>query len=230
METRRLLLAFVLSLAVIAIWYALFPPAKPKPPEPLPAQRQKAAPSPAPLPGAPTPAAAPGTAGAPASPAPAVSAAPPVQAAAEEAVTLQAGRARAVFNNRGAQLTSLLAPELSNPKSGTLELVRQRAGVPYPYALTAGDGLQPSPLNQALFQVQRGADGRSVTFRVVRGGSPGLIRSGPLCEAQLWRKTVASSEGPHGRRHRSERGHRPGDGGRASRDGGPCRARATTRA
>jgi hypothetical protein len=31
-ETRRLLLAFVLSLAVIAIWYTVFPPARPKPP------------------------------------------------------------------------------------------------------------------------------------------------------------------------------------------------------
>ncbi len=169
-----MLLAFVLSLAVIAIWYTLFPPAKPKPPEPLPAQSQKAAPSPAPLPGVPTPATAPGTAGSPASPAPAVSAAPPVQAAAEEAVTLQAGRARAVLTNRGAQLTSLMAPELSSPKSGTLELVRQRAGVPYPYAFTAGDGLQPSPLNQALFQAQRSADGRSVTFRY----------SGPLGAAE----------------------------------------------
>ena len=51
-------------------------------------------------------------------------------------MTLQAGRTQAVFTNRGAQLLSLMAPEQSNPKSGMLELVRQRAGVPYPYALT----------------------------------------------------------------------------------------------
>jgi YidC/Oxa1 family membrane protein insertase len=170
-----LLLAFVLSMAVIAIWYTLFPPAKPKPPEPPPLQSQKAAPSPA-LPTTATTAPITPAAGTPASgtPASTVTAAPPVQAAAEEVVTIQAGRTRAVIDNRGAQLTSLMAPELSSPKSGTLELVRQRAGVPYPYAFTTGDGLQPSPLNQALFQAQRGADGSSVTFRY----------SGPLGTAE----------------------------------------------
>ncbi len=165
-----MLLAFVLSMAVIAIWYTLFPPAKPKPPEPPPLQSQKAAPSPAP-PVAATVATNPAAAPAAGTPA---AGAQPVQAAAEESVTIQSGRTRAVIDNRGAQLTSLMAPELSSPKSGTLELVRQRAGVPYPYAFTAGDGVQPSPLNQALFQVQRGADGSSATFRY----------SGPLGTAE----------------------------------------------
>jgi YidC/Oxa1 family membrane protein insertase len=163
-ETRRLLLAFVLSLAVIAIWYSLFPPAKPKPPEPTPAQSQKAVPAPgaaSAVPGAAVP-------GQPAPPPPAQSpsaAAAPVQAAAEEQVTLQAGRTLAVFTNRGAQLVSMKAPEKSDPKSGTLELVRARAGIAYPYSLTTAGGIQPSPLNQALFQTERGPDGRSVTFR-----------------------------------------------------------------
>jgi YidC/Oxa1 family membrane protein insertase len=163
-ETRRLLLAFVLSLAVIATWYSLFPPAKPKPPEPTPAQSQKAVPAPgaaAAVPGAAVP-------GQPAPPPPAQSpsaAAAPVQAAAEEQVTLQAGRTLAVFTNRGAQLVSMKAPEKSDPKSGTLELVRARAGIAYPYSLTTAGGIQPSPLNQALFQAERGPDGRSVTFR-----------------------------------------------------------------
>jgi YidC/Oxa1 family membrane protein insertase len=170
-ETRRLLLAFVLSLAVIAIWYTLFPPARPKPPEPPPAQAQKAVPAPgaaAAVPGAAaaTPSVAP-------APAPGAPAAAPVQSAAEERVTLQGGRVRAVLTNRGAQLLSLTAPEKSDPKSGTLELVRARAGIAYPYSLTAA-GAQPSPLNQALFQAQRGPDGRSVTFRY----------SGPLGTAE----------------------------------------------
>jgi YidC/Oxa1 family membrane protein insertase len=64
-------------------------------------------------------------------------------------------------------------PQQSDPKSGTLELVRQRADALYPYARTVG-GLQPSPLNQALFQAQPGADGRSATFRY----------SGPLGAAE----------------------------------------------
>ena len=165
METRRLLLAFVLSLAVIAIWYTLFPPAKPKPPEPPAAQSRQAAPAPAPE----APSVPPAAAAVPGQPAPAtaVAAAPPVAAAAEEKVTLQSGRTVAVFTNRGAQLLSLMAPEKSDPKSGVLELVRQRTGLDYPYSLysLAADGLQPSPLNQALFRTERGTDGRSVTFR-----------------------------------------------------------------
>lgn len=160
METRRLLLAFVLSLAVIAIWYTLFPPAKPKPETPA----APAAKAPA------SPAAQGGTAPAPGAPAaqvpgiPAVAAAPAVQGTAEEKITIQDGRTRAVLTNRGAQLLSMTVPQKSDPKSGTLELVRQRADSLYSYALTAG-GLQPSPLNQALFQAQPAADGRSVTFR-----------------------------------------------------------------
>ncbi|HEY2295175.1 MAG TPA: membrane protein insertase YidC, partial [Thermoanaerobaculia bacterium] len=158
METRRLLLAFVLSLAVIAIWYTLFPPAKPKPPEP---SAPKAVPAPGAAPAVPG-------ATAPSSPSqPAVTQAPapvPASAAAEERITLQSGRVHAVLTNRGAQLLSMTVPEKSDPKSGTLEMVRQRAGIAYPYSLTAKD-TQPSPLNQALFQAERSPDGRSVTFR-----------------------------------------------------------------
>ena len=160
METRRLLLAFVLSLAVIAIWYTLFPPAKPKPPEPPPASAAQAPASPAPPSAAPAPA-PPGVAPAPGQ---TVAPAPAVQAAAEERITLRDGRTSAVLTNRGAQLLSMTVPQKSDPKSGTLELVRQRAGAVYPYSLTAG-GLQPSPLNQVLFQAQPSPDGRAVTFR-----------------------------------------------------------------
>jgi YidC/Oxa1 family membrane protein insertase len=171
-ETRRLLLAFVLSLAVIAIWYTLFPPAKPKPAELPAAQSRQAAPVPAP--GAPSTPAAPAPA-VPGQPAVAAPAAPaPVAAAVEEKVTLQSGRTQAVFTNRGAQLLSMMAPEKSDPRSGVLELVRQRVGLDYPYSLTTADGLQPSPLNRALFRTERGTDGRSVTFRY----------SGPLGAAE----------------------------------------------
>ena len=175
METRRLLLAFVLSLAVIAIWYTVFPPARPKPPELPPAAAPKAVPAPgaAPaVPGAVVPG-QPSQPGQPAAQAPAPVTAPPASAAAEERITLQAGRVRAVLTNRGAQLLSLMVPEKSDPKSGTLEMVRQRAGIAYPYSLT-GNGIQPSPLNQALFQAERSPDGRSATFRY----------SGPLGTAE----------------------------------------------
>lgn len=175
METRRLLIAFVLSLAVVAIWYAIFPQARTnKPPEVPPAAAPKAVPAPGAAPAVPG-AAATGSPGQPAV-TPAPPPAPPsvpVSAAAEERITLQSGRVRAVLTNRGAQLLSLVAPEKSDPRSGTLEMVRQRAGIAYPYSLTT-NGIQPSPLNQALFQAERGPDGRSATFRY----------SGPLGTAE----------------------------------------------
>lgn len=164
MDNRRLLVAFLLSLIVILVWYTIFPPPKPEPQKPGAPQEaaQSTEPSPSP-PGA--PAAPPGT---PAAPNPAAApGAPgqPVQAAAEERIVLQDGRNRAVLTNRGAQLLSMEVPEKANPKSGTLDLVRARAGGPYPYSLTTGRGIAPHPLDGALFRTEKGADGRSVLFR-----------------------------------------------------------------
>jgi len=155
-----LLLAFLLSLAVILVWYTVFPPSKPAPEKPT-AHQERAAPAPGPAPSA-----APAAPAAPNAP----SAAPGaplerVEAAAEDRIVLQQGRNRAVLTNRGAQLVSMQVPEKASPGSGTLELVRERKGGPYPYSLTAARGLQPHPLDQALFRAERGADGRSVRFR-----------------------------------------------------------------
>ena len=145
MDTRRLLLAFLLSLGVILIWYTVFPPPKPAPPRP-PVSEERAAPPPETVPPGPVP----GTPSAPAA-TPAVAGAPreQIEAAGEERIVLQQGRTRAVFTNRGAQLVSMLVPEKASPQSGTLELVRKRTGGLYPYALTAARGLQPHPLDQA---------------------------------------------------------------------------------
>ena len=163
MDTRRLLVAFLLSMVVILVWYTLFPP-KPAPKAPVPVET--AAPAPVAgqggAPGVPASPSSPPAAGTPAAGA---VPAPPVQAAGEERVVLQTGRTRAVLTNRGAQLLSLEVPEKANPKSGMLDLVRARAAGPYPYALTTGRGLAPHPLDQALFRAEKGADGRSVLFR-----------------------------------------------------------------
>jgi YidC/Oxa1 family membrane protein insertase len=80
---------------------------------------------------------------------------------------LQDGRTRAVLTNRGAQLLAMEVPEKTKGKgtAGTLDLVRARAGGPYPYALTSGRGTAPHPLDQVLFRAEKGADGRSVLFR-----------------------------------------------------------------
>jgi len=163
-DNRRLFIAFLLSLTVLLVWYWLFPPKPAEPPVELPAREASA---PAPGPGS---AAVPGTTGsdtAGAETAPGAAAAPreQVMAAAEERVTLAAGGRSAVFSNKGAQLVSFTVPEQAGRERGTLELVRNRSGLPYPYGVVGGADLRPLPLNEALFSVSRGADGRSVLFR-----------------------------------------------------------------
>ena len=166
MDTRRLLVAFLLSLGVILLWYTIFPPPKPTPEAVPPPSEQAERPSSGPT------LAPPGTPAGPTAPAPgampgATPGAPlePVAATAEERVVLQAGRTRAVLSNRGAQLLSMEVPEKTEGKSGTLDLVRARAGGPHPYSLTTGRGSAPHPLDQVLFRAEKGGDGRSVLFR-----------------------------------------------------------------
>jgi YidC/Oxa1 family membrane protein insertase len=154
-EPRRLLLAFVLSMAVIALWYWLFPP--PTPPKPVPARDGTSAGAPSPVPQAAAPGAAPGRVVAPAT------AGPAVAGGAEERLTIENGGTQATFSNRGAQLVSLIVAESSRPGSARLEMVRRRGRGPYPFGLT-GQNLSPSPLNGALFAIKKGEDGHSVRF------------------------------------------------------------------
>jgi YidC/Oxa1 family membrane protein insertase len=166
-DNRRLLLAFLLSMIVIGAWFWLFPPPKPATSPPSTAKStqtpQTATASQTPVPGQPaapgSPAAAEG-AGAPPPAAPAEA----IQATAEERVTLTDGRAQATFSNRGAQLVSMIVPEKASRDSGSLELVRKRAGGTYPYSLVTR-ALKPHPLDDALFHIEKSPDGRSVLFR-----------------------------------------------------------------
>jgi YidC/Oxa1 family membrane protein insertase len=180
-DNRRLVLCIVLSVAVVAAWQYLFPPPRvnPRSPGVVAANATGAA-------GTPGQAAAgaqgsageataggqeaPGgsKAGAGAAPAPDGSAAvvaapagPPIEGAAEERVVLEAAGTRATFTNRGAQLVSLVA---TDPGTASVELVRKRAQGPYPYGLV-DKNRKALPVNQALFTVERGGDGRSATFR-----------------------------------------------------------------
>lgn len=159
MDSRRLVLAFALSALVFFVWYWLFPPPKPAPPAPPAPQETpvRTEDRSAPLPGS-TP---------PSSPAPAPAApAQRIAAAAEQRVVLKDGRRQATFTNLGAQLRSMVVPEKLSRASGSLklELVRERATGPYPYALVDRD-LRPHPLDAVLFQAEPGADGRSAVFR-----------------------------------------------------------------
>lgn len=158
MDNRRLFLAFLLSMVVIFAWYTLFPPKPAQRPPVEPEARQDAPVAPAPS----------GEGGAPARPAelqtdPATPPGQRIEAALEERVTLEGEGLRAVLTNRGAQLTSLEVPARTAEGAGTLELVRTREEGTFPYGLTVGD-LEPHPLNQALFTVERGGGGRSAVF------------------------------------------------------------------
>jgi YidC/Oxa1 family membrane protein insertase len=180
-DNRRVVLFIVLSIAVVATWQYLFPTPRvrtPAPPAAAPSTsgEKDLQSSPA---GAGAPAAAPGTAGAaggtsatqassPGEPAGAASpqataaaAGPPIGATQEQQVVLTGRGARAVLTNRGAQLVSLLSQE---PGTASVELVRKRIRGPYPFALVDRQ-LRPLPLDDALFAVERDADGRSASFR-----------------------------------------------------------------
>jgi len=158
LDTRRLFLAALLSLAVLFGWQVLFPPPKPAPRPAIPAV---ATPSPA------TPAATP--APAPAAPV-AASAAAPVEslaASAESEVAVEGADLVAHFTNRGAVLTSLrLKSRLEGIGSGGIELIQQRSAGPYPLALVGGKG-EPLALNDVLFTVERSSDakGERLSFR-----------------------------------------------------------------
>jgi YidC/Oxa1 family membrane protein insertase len=164
-DNRRLLIAFLLSMIVIGVWFWLFPPPKPAAQAPPARAAQTPAATAEATPGSPAIAGVPGVPAATPAITPPAAPVEAVAAAAEERVTLASGRTRAVFTNRGAQLVSMLVPEKENPKSGTLEMVRQRAAAGlYPYALVTR-ALRPHPLDSVLFRAEKGADGRSVTFR-----------------------------------------------------------------
>ncbi|HKH43353.1 MAG TPA: membrane protein insertase YidC [Thermoanaerobaculia bacterium] len=162
MDNRRLLLAAFLCMALVVVWSIFFPP-KPQPRPDLPAGEE------APVVEAPAPNATGASNKAPAerprpglSPAAPAAPAQPIAASREETVTLRQGTTEAELTNRGGQLVSLEVGGARN--EGSVDLVRRRREGPYPYGLTTGDR-KSHPLNEALFAIQRSADGRSTTFR-----------------------------------------------------------------
>lgn len=173
MDTRRLLIAALLSLAVMIIWGYLFPP-----PEPAP-QPQEAAPEttapPLPPPGPPPEDAARPPVAEPAEPgeqAPAVPAGDLEPIAGErEQLTEVAGEGfRAQLTNRGGQLRSFRLLEHASADEGLVDLVRERTAPPYPFGLVDDDGTS-QPLNDVLFRVDRQTDrqGREIVSYRYRG-------------------------------------------------------------
>ncbi len=171
MDTRRLLLATLLSVAVLILWQQLFP-APERPPTPPPVSEAPAAAPPTAEPSAGPVAAAPEEAPpvAPAMPEAAPEALPapePIEAASEQRLTLESDSYQAVFSNRGAVLVSLRLKQHSAAGGGEVDLVRQRSGFPYPLAITDRAG-QSTGFDRALFAVERvrhQAGGESLEFR-----------------------------------------------------------------
>ncbi|HEV7517556.1 MAG TPA: membrane protein insertase YidC [Thermoanaerobaculia bacterium] len=167
MDNRRLLLAVLLSLAVLILWQYLFPA---KPPVRVPTQTAAGstaagktlstpAGTPVPEPGGPaTPALPPTTVAAAANPAD-----PQAIAEREERVVLENGQTRAELSNRGAQLVSFVLRQDRTADGKPLELVRARTGGLYPFGLVGRD-LAPLPLDGALFAIES-RDPTGVTFR-----------------------------------------------------------------
>lgn len=161
MDNRRLLVAAVLSVAILLVWQALFPPPKPMPQAP-PASVATSSPAAPVTPGA-APSPAPAPAAAPAADATADAA--PIVATAPEQVVLENDLVRAEFSNRGAQLVSLQLKEKSAEDGSPLELVQRRLATPHPFALMTPEGAA-HPLDAALFTIERqGGAEPSVVFR-----------------------------------------------------------------
>jgi len=165
-DNRRMLLAAVLSTAILAVWMWL------NPSRPPPAQKP------------PPPAAAPAGSGAPATaapsglPAPVPAAAPP---AAEETVVLETAEFRATFSSHGGALKSFVLKNAKflreeKGKIEPIDLVRVAEGSPFPYAVAAGPELG-GPARPDEDPAARGSmrvasrDERSVTFEGSAGGA-----------------------------------------------------------
>ncbi len=170
MDTKRLLIAALLSLAVLLAWQALFPP-EPPPGSPEAVEPARAVEgAPAPPSGAPptTPAEAAESAET-AEAAEPLEPVEPLAAEREERVVVDGPGYRVIFTNRGAQILSFELAEHRNAAGGPVDLVRARERGPYPFALVAEDGA-PSPLAEALFAVERSrAEGGQVIEFGYRG-------------------------------------------------------------
>ena len=181
MDTKRLLLAAVLSLAVMVAWGYLFPP--PDPPPQTISEQQPATDSPQPE------AAIPETEAQPtepdeamlpelAEPADPEGTEPQVSATAEEHKTIEGPGYKAVLTNQGAQLLSFQLLEYDNADGGPVDLVRARSSLPYPFGIVDSVG-NSSPLNEALFESEQ---------TVSAAGEPVLVYrySGPAGQAEKW--------------------------------------------
>jgi YidC/Oxa1 family membrane protein insertase len=174
LETKRLVLAFALSAAVLIGWTVLFPPPKPTAPAARPAATASAA-----APGATTAAPATQTS----VPGPAAQAAResavPVSAGAEELVEVRSPLYTARLSNEGGALKSFVLTHHRDGTGKALDLVRQ--GPPFPGATLTLDPADPflARAQKAHFIVEKetGNGVTSVRFRYREATGEGLVRT-----------------------------------------------------
>jgi len=163
-DNRRLLLAALLSMAVLFAWQELFPPPEPPSPPPAPAAVAEAASAAETPSGAPdVPATSPPPSGVSAADTPAAAEPDSIAATAEERVVVENGWLRAEFSNRGAQLLSVELLQRVDRDGVPLQLVQPRSATPYPFALVGADGA-PLATESGYYAVDEDAIGRQVTF------------------------------------------------------------------
>jgi YidC/Oxa1 family membrane protein insertase len=159
-ENRRVLLATVLSVAVLIVWQFVFPSPKPKPQAPKPPEAAQRAEAPAP---------APATPASPQAPAPAVP-----ESAPEELVKLDGDGFVAVLTSHGGALKEILleGEKFRRDREGKqipIDLVRVAKEQPYPLSVVATPelgGAQDAGADPAARAPMRvvAQDARSATF------------------------------------------------------------------
>lgn len=172
METRRLFLAVLLSLAVVFAWQWIFPPVEPVVQSPRAVEEGSADRAPTSATGSSIEsggdAVAAGDEASGAVPSVTVQVAgsaefEEIAASVEDRVTVEGERYVAVFSNRGAQLVSFQLRDYKNRSGDLLDLVRARVEGPYPFGLLDADD-EAHPLNHALFETERSSERGSETL------------------------------------------------------------------
>ncbi|MGE5347599.1 MAG: membrane protein insertase YidC [Acidithiobacillales bacterium] len=160
MDTKRLVLALVLSAAILIVWTLLFP----QPPKPAPTGTT---PVPAATAAAPTAVERPPEpmAKAPVATAPRARVTP-ISAPAEETVAVDTSLYRATLTNRGGALRSFTLKGFQDATGKPLDLVRHGGGFPgVTLGLVASDPFL-SRANQALFVVEKEEEAGAATVRL----------------------------------------------------------------
>lgn len=172
MDTKRLVIALVLSAAVLILWTVVFPP--PPPPKPAFPQMPTVAPG-----GLATATPAPAATSTPAPEAPAPRNVPPIVASSETLVTVESGYCRATLTNRGGALRSFILKAYEDSRGQPLDLVRQSPG--FPGVTLTVDPADPflSRAAEALYAIEKEEKDATVTlrFRYREADGAGLVRT-----------------------------------------------------